>query len=124
MNSSPQDSPPDDLLDLPTLDELNSLDIPVKVISHVFSKSCNIGTEGSIHGYLCDNLDTEAPPEMQQVLLTVFLPLYEDFSFRVITPACVSQSSTGEFIQQVLEKMQDMYVEISVKERNSYEHVQ
>jgi len=99
---------------------MNSLNIPVRVVKELFESPCNIGTEGSIHGYLCDNLDSAAPKELSTVLLTVFVPKYEDFSFRLITPMPASQGATSELLIQTLEKMKELYTDISMIERNSH----
>jgi len=94
---------------------------PLRIVKSVFDLPCNIGTEGHIRGYLCDNLDPAAPKKVAQVLLMVFIALYEDISLRLAIPVPASQAATSEALIKILELMKEKYLSVAVIERNSHD---
>lgn len=85
--------------------------------------NCTIGTEGTVDGWLCDNLDPDAPDRYKTCVLIIFIASNEELVLRAVTAVPTSKEMTAQLLERVLEGFRERYIAYSIAEKNSHEFI-
>ena len=101
---------------------------PLRVVSKLLHKNCNIGTEGTLDVYLCDTAEGISKRKVahpaptytseDQVILSVFIALHEEFSVKAISAVPADDIEATADFNELMTMLQNAYMEHSIMERN------
>jgi predicted transcriptional regulator YheO len=98
--------------------EYNISGLTLRAVKKLFRFNCTIRTEGTVDGWLCENLDKDAPERFKTCVLIIFIASNEELTMRAVTTMPTSQEMTTQILQEVLEGFKERYIAYSVQERN------
>jgi hypothetical protein len=102
--------------------EYNISGLTLRAVKKLTHFNCTIGTEGTVDGWMCDNLDKDAPTKYKTCVLIIFIARDEELTMRAVTTMPTSQEMTTQILQAVLEGFKERYIAYSVQERNQCAH--